>query len=215
MIKFLIGSISVISVYIIFSVGLGWLWKIGSFENSENINQVLINLSYSYIAGLIFYLLTSTIPRYFTKQKITPIVDRKINEIYENIESCIQSFKKTEMKDLIISSNIDTITQMIESENILGKSYFSQMMLTDITNLEFIKSKKEIIYDLISDILSYKEYLSDEQLTNLENIRSSETFHLLKMSHHPLSEKIYSSKEFEEKFAFNLNNIIESIKAVK
>ena len=43
--------------YIILTVGLGWFWTIGSFENADRINQVLLNLSYSYIAGWIFYLL--------------------------------------------------------------------------------------------------------------------------------------------------------------
>ena len=215
MIKFFIWAISIISLYIIFTIGLGWFWKIGSFENSENINQVLINLSYSYIAGLIFYLLTSSIPRYYTQQKITPIVNTKIAEIYENIESCIQTFKKTETKNLISSSNPSVITAMIESEDILNTSYYSKIMGFDISNLEFIKTKKDIIHNLINDILTYKEYLSDNQLENLEHIRSSEVFHLLKMNGHPLSNVFYSSKEFKAKFAEHLYKIIDAIKALK
>ncbi len=215
MIKFLIWSISIISLYIIFNVGLGWFCGIGSSENSENINQVLINLSYSYIAGLIFYLLTNSIPRYYTQQKITPIVNTKIAEIYENIESCIQTFKKNETKNLISSSNPNAITTMIESEDILDTSYYSKIMGIDISHLEFIKTKKDVIYNLITDILTYKEYLSDNQLENLEHIRSSEVFHLLKMNGHPLSNVFYSSKEFKAKFAGHLNKIINAIKALK
>ena len=124
MIKFLVWSMSIIDLYIIFKFGLGWFCGIGSSENSENINQVLINLSYSYIAGLIFYLLTNSIPRYYTQQKMTPIVNTKIAEIYENIESCIQTFKKNETKNLISSSNPNAITTMIESEDILDTSYY-------------------------------------------------------------------------------------------
>ena len=91
----------------------------------------------------------------------------------------------------------------------------SKIMGIDISHLEFIKTKKDVIYNLITDILTYKEYLSDNQLENLEHIRSSEDFHLLKMNGHPLSNVFYSSKEFKAKFAGHLNKIINAIKALK
>ncbi len=52
--RYFLWIITGVSLYIIFCVGLGWFWTIGESENYEKINQVLLNLSYSYIAGWFF-----------------------------------------------------------------------------------------------------------------------------------------------------------------
>ena len=47
---------SLAALYVIISVGLGWLPLIGHCVNAERINIVLLNLSYSYVASVLFFL---------------------------------------------------------------------------------------------------------------------------------------------------------------
>ena len=69
--------LTILCLYIITYVGLGYGWAIGCSDNWQRINAVALNLSYSYIAGLIFYLFTSTLPYYFRKTKVAKIIKEK------------------------------------------------------------------------------------------------------------------------------------------
>jgi len=73
---------TLISLYIIFCVGLGWFWTIGFSFDSDKINQILINLSYSYMAGFIFYILVSYLPYRLKTEKLKPVIKLKINDLY-------------------------------------------------------------------------------------------------------------------------------------
>lgn len=68
LINFFLLLVTVICLYTIFSVGLEVIGKIGKSDNYENINNVALNLSYSYIAGLIFYFFISYLPHTQTKK---------------------------------------------------------------------------------------------------------------------------------------------------
>jgi hypothetical protein len=61
--------------------------------------------------------------------------------------------------------------------------------------------------------LSYKEYLTLEQIIYLENIRDSKFFHLLKVnSNNSLGFNYYNSIAFNDAFAKELFAIIEVAK---
>ena len=77
-----ISVITLLALIIILVIGLDiQSLKLGSFTNAQNINSILINLSYSYIAGAFFYFLVTTIPFYLRKRKINLVIKDRINII--------------------------------------------------------------------------------------------------------------------------------------
>ena len=78
--------ITIVCIYAIGYIGLDWFVPLGSAYNPERINTVLINLSYSYIAGLIFYILTTSLPRYVFSHKIRKPLQSKVKTMLGKIE---------------------------------------------------------------------------------------------------------------------------------
>lgn len=60
------------------------LWEIS--DNYQQVNQVIINLSYSYLAGLIFYLLTSCFPYMIKRNKLKKPIIEKLKAIKGKLE---------------------------------------------------------------------------------------------------------------------------------
>ncbi|MFT0256871.1 hypothetical protein ACMSDV_06755 [Bacteroides thetaiotaomicron] len=65
-----ISVITLLALIIILVIGLDiQSLKLGSFTNAQNINSILINLSYSYIAGAFFLLFGNNYTFLFEKKK--------------------------------------------------------------------------------------------------------------------------------------------------
>lgn len=88
--KILLIVLTAISVYVILYVGLGIGYPIGVSDNYEQINEVLENLSYSYLAGCIFYILTVTIPAKVRRHKLDSVLHSKIGVIVGKIRDSKQ-----------------------------------------------------------------------------------------------------------------------------
>ena len=56
-------------------LGIGEPW--GTCQNYERVNNVLLNLSYSYVAGCIFYILTVALPHWNKSRKVQVIIKEK------------------------------------------------------------------------------------------------------------------------------------------
>lgn len=54
---------------------------IGTSDYAEIINDMLVNLSYSYIAAYLFYLMTSRLPVVMRKRKLMPVIQNRVEEI--------------------------------------------------------------------------------------------------------------------------------------
>ncbi len=208
--------ISVLSFYIILSVGLSLFPKIGCSSNSENINQVSLNLSYSYVAGLIFYFFISYIPINLLKRKLRPTLKSKFEDLSNQVCSYIQTFENIDIEIDVKTINFNFIKSVMESKSILDSSYYSKIMALKMNNLEFINSTKESIFNLIDSALVYKEYLDAEEILHLEKIKDSKFFHLLKIKHNNLLGNIYyNSDSFKNEFITELNDIFVSVKKLK
>ncbi|MBK9225086.1 MAG: hypothetical protein IPO23_11590 [Flavobacterium sp.] len=106
-IKLILIIISLICTYIILAVGLKIVPTIYESSNSENINNVSLNLSYSYIAGVIFYFFVTLFPYLILKNKLKPALDLKLIDLKIQITSFIRSFNSVLDIDL---KDIDLIT---------------------------------------------------------------------------------------------------------
>jgi hypothetical protein len=211
--KYLLLIITAICLYIIFCIGLGWFWTIGTATNSENINQVLINLSYSYVAGLIFYILVSYLPNKAKIKKLRPVIKLKISDLYNQINACVQTFEVVENEDIIKSITKEQLKESINKNDMYNNSFYANVVGYNMNNLKFLNATKGNIFEIIESLTGYKEYMETEETLNLEIIRDSTFFHLVKIYEEtPMARIYYSSPQFKSEFIDDLYDIIICIR---
>lgn len=197
------------SGYIILTIGLGWFWTIGSCENADRINQVLLNLSYSYIAGWIFYLLVTYFPEMQRKITLRPAIQLKIEDLRKQINACIQTFAKNEDWHLVDTITREQLVQLITNADMYANSYYASIVGFQQNHLQFLHATRSNVFELIEQILFYKEYLSAKQLLLLEKIQDSTYFHLTKVYENtPLAKIFYSSDKFKNEMVDDLYDVI-------
>ncbi len=108
-INIILVVICIVCCYAIFQIKLDWFWDIGTFKKAEQLNSIIINLSYSYIAGLIMYVLTIALPSYLHKQKINVIIKENINDIGALLHNLLVGFPYS--KDGVCNPDISNIEE--------------------------------------------------------------------------------------------------------
>lgn len=204
----------VISLYIILCVGLEWFWTIGFFENAEKINQVLINLSYSYFAGLFFFLLVTQLPYIYKKEKFKPVINEKVKNINSQIFACVQTFERVEIAQNINITK-DELSEIINKTGMYENSFYAIVAGYQMNNFQFLVSTREQILGIISSIKDYKEYINEEKIINIEKIKDSSFLHLI--SHYedsPAAQVNYSSNIFRTVLIDELYLVITYLQAI-
>lgn len=214
--KIFLIAITLISLYIVLCIGLDWFWKIGNSENADKINIVLINLSYSYIAGFIFYILVSYLPFRLKTEKLKPVVKLKIDNLYNQINACAQTFEANEIPDIIQSITKDQLKGLVNKKGMYNNSFYGDQVGYEMNNLKFLNLTKCNTFEIIDSLLDYKEYLKTRQVLNIEKIRDSDFFLLVKFyEDSPTAKEYYSSTQFKEEISKDLFEIIEIIRELK
>lgn len=201
--------LTVFSAYIICAVGLGWFWLIGNCDNAERINEVLINLSYSYVAGLIFYVLVTYLPKLQAKKTITPVLKFKIINLKKEINACIQTFGTNEDEKLVDNITKEQLSQLINQADMYSNSFYANMVGYQQNNFQFLNATRSNVYAIMGQLIEYKEYMSTEQLIDIEKIRDSTFFHLTKVYEDtPIAKLYYTSNDFKEVMVKELYDVI-------
>lgn len=160
---FILLAITGLSLYILFCVGLGWFWTIGSSTNYERINQVLLNLSYSYIAGLIFYILIEYIPKNIAAKKAFTIWESQLVNIYLHMSEIVAEIKlianiTKEDKDIILSDLKDIVKYKPQYKKLY---YKSTTFINKIPNKDKTKGVFEFHADLYEAGVYIKKHISE------------------------------------------------------
>lgn len=142
-------------------------------ETACGITDILYVLSSSYMAGLIFYLLTVRIP-YITRRKI----------IRKHIQEVLRYLKDSFYDAFASSFGADWY-----SSEEFGENFYVRFLNDEIPN----PSAKQYLFDYVAQIdrylysaLSYPEYLYDDELEALYGILNSRTLSKIR---HSFSEK--------------------------
>ena len=216
MIKSILLITTLISLYIIFCVGLDWFWTIGSSSNADKINQILINISYSYIAGLIFFCLVSYLPHRLKIEKFKPIIHSKIDDLYNQINACIQTFETVEINNVIESITFEELQEVINNNDMYNKSFYAISAGYQMNNFKFLSLTTKRVFVIINSLLEYKEYMTIEQILNIEKIKENSFFHLVgTYEETPAAKRNYSSQQFKNAVIDELFNIIRYIKSIR
>lgn len=120
-------------------------------------NSIILNLSFSYIAASIFQLLVVYLPQQKRKKAIRPYLDRQISYIIEHIRLAKISVQRITFntKELNKDEYIKTFC-----ERDLFENYPLSQKISIYDKLIELRSQ---INSSVDSILSYREYLEDEQ----------------------------------------------------
>ena len=167
------------SIYAICNIELDWFWSIPVKYNPENINRVLLNLSYSYLAGYLFYLLVTEIPYWQRKRRFRKTISHKYDDIRLQIESNIQAF------DTIKYYHLNKITRnelrkIVTKRDLTDNTFYANECEITQSILDFTNRSKEKVEEIAYELLNvYKDYLSDNEIETIENIIHSSYFNLI------------------------------------
>ncbi len=175
----LIG-LAIVSIFLILIIGLEakFLWtELDDPNLADNINKVLLNISYSYITGFLVYLLTVLLPHALRRKKIKSILETKFETIKSKINASVMSIYLIEAEEKTIPAK-DLFIKEFVAQNITDKKYKLKTGL-DLTLFESLVKERKDIERKISEIIEYHNYLSTDSLTLIERIRDSEYFSTL------------------------------------
>lgn len=174
----ILAILTAISVYVIIYVGLGIGWSIGTSDNYERINKVLETLSYSYLAGCIFYILTSTVPNYYKRRKLKPTIQSKLKLILGKLEeSKKQAFP---LEDYNKTHTNEEYIERMRNTPLSSMCALEPLVYHGVTVGAIMKHLKEAAMIEISDVLRYQEYMTEEQVIVVASLTNSAYFYILK-----------------------------------
>ena len=199
---------TILCLYVIGCVELDIFPRLGFCQKANEINSIGLNLSYSVIAGWIFYLMTTYFPYRSLKHKLSPIVNGRIKDLCKQIEACVHTFS-IENSDVINSITKERLLDLIQAKGIYSQSCLAEQVGYKMDNLQFLVETRRNCFDIIEKLVPYMEYLTDEQVVAIEKIRDSSYFHLTKnYENSPDTQKYYNSEDFKNELSKQLYDVI-------
>nr|WP_320058803.1 hypothetical protein [uncultured Bacteroides sp.] len=177
--------ITILALIIIVVIGLDVQnLKWGSSANAQGINSILINLSYSYIAGAIFYFLVTTIPFYLRRKKINIVIKDRLNIISASTQTIIFAYDPSSINftlEQIEKIDLDRINEeellnLFKRSTVFDISNVARQILPQANTTIFftVKQSLQVIDKAIEETVSnYSDYLSEEQIILLNNVKNS------------------------------------------
>ena len=186
-------------------------WRpLGEAVRYEEINEIILNLSYSYLAAYIFYIVVEWLPSLKRKSVIKSYIKYHISKIREHISIC---------------TNIQYRFAYLGQENkpyIGYKPYKSRKVFVrefgakELHGLELLESSRAQIKIFVESALFFQEYLSEKELDNLLKIKESL---FMKESIRPIEYTIDEQRteipNNQRDMARSIYDIYELIKAIE
>lgn len=210
---FYVIVIAIICIYAIIQIEFECAYWVCYSEQADKYNRVISNLSYSYLAAVIFYLLTVTMPNWKMKFKIKKALDGKINSIRSSYKACVDCVLP------MYDNPKDEISKEEVIKNFKAISYKDACRFSLVNSnesiLDFINRNHQYIVHLSEELLEYKPWLSAETIAQLEDIRNSRLPGFILM----MSKFTFDNPEDELKmraqlaeYVYNLWDLSKSIK---
>lgn len=168
---YLVGLLAFVCLYAIFQIKFDFTFWIGYSDKAEAWNEIITNLSYSYLAGFIFYLLTVTLPHAKMRGKVKKALEGKVSQIVTNYWACIESVVPLP-KGLTRNLTKEDVVKMFKEASSLQLCRLSSIGV-NVSVAEYIKVKHKENKKLATEILEYKSWLSSETIAQIEIIRNA------------------------------------------
>lgn len=161
------------AMWAILSIEMEWIPKIpcGLSETAANgWNRAFLALAYSYIAGAVIYGMTVKYPYYRNKQRLTPIIKVKVENIGVQFSYMNLEFRESNNPRV---TDIEAVMALFNNKRWREKcSMPEHLMCKDVTDA-FVSDYMELVRMVGLLINDYKDYLDSRQLLYLEAIRGS------------------------------------------
>lgn len=138
-----------------------------SVENIKGINDILLNLSYGYIAGVIMYFFTVVIPRKNLRKKQMSLLYDYIDDFYRQSMYLYSKFCAG------VFDNDDSVIKYRNNYVEIAK-YIPQVRHSNKARYDCLLKISELKTSFILTIIHYKEYFSDSQFVLFSKIRRVE-----------------------------------------
>lgn len=169
-------AILAIQLKVVPTINVGW-----EAETTKSVNDVLLNLSYSYIAALVFYELTTRLTAYRRKKKLLPVMQKRVEQIgrsgiyYILLEFARKSGFKADYKSSYNTAKILESKQLFEEMPFFYEAYGVKK-----TYLAHVMDEGLKIKEMVSNLLvKYKDEMTVEQILLLEDIPDMYIFRLV------------------------------------
>lgn len=134
-------------------------------DSAKNLNTVMENLSYSYLAGLIMFFLTVTIPDYKRKMAYKSVINNVIESYYGGILVLFYMFYVAK-KDIVDIEDDESIKYYKEGSD--KNAWTSLERIANVPDPVLINNRfREIAIitdNFFKEIIPYEGFLSNEQL---------------------------------------------------
>lgn len=168
-VKLMILLVVIACMYAILTIKLNLFWHIGVSEKAEGINEIILNLSYSVLAAVIFYIFIDVLPFYAKKKKVRQILLTMIKGLRSDIEKAKNAIYLPPFTGLARTQNefiSDFENKDMMDAYCLGIYGFKNLK-------EFFDHNKGQIRSTIHGLLGYSEFLTDKEIKTLADINSS------------------------------------------
>lgn len=173
---FLASLITIVAIKLNFVIGMS--------DYAEIINDMLVNLSYSYIAAYLFYLMTSRLPVVMRKRKIMPVIQNRVEEIgrrsiyYVLLEFSRNSELNADYKH--IEGTKDVLASKIWTDEMPA---VQRQFGVRIDYLNYVRHQCDDLKERVAVVLDrYKDEMTEEQITALEELTGLYIFRLVELS---------------------------------
>ena len=207
LIKILIWTIAAGCFYVILHVNLGIFWAVMDLEKGDEINTILVNLAYSYLAGLIFYLLTTVLPQQARRRRVRKVLQERIYVIYGRLEDSKKAV-------LDVNEYMDVNNKYLQDNEFVNKIQSVALNsskpnpLWSGTIADYMRTQKDEIIKETELLMLNQEYLTDGELAAILSLRNSNYFDLLKIV------KIYINTDHNVELGKSLVEALKDFKTI-
>ena len=169
---YLVGLLALVCLYAIFQIKFEFAFWIGYSDKAEAWNEIIKNLSYSYLAGFIFYILTVTLPHMKMKGKVKIALESKINTIRTNYKACVESVYPP-LNAMPLSITKEEAVDNFKAVSFYQKCKMGYFQDKDISVVDYIHLKHNENVKRAAELLEYKLWLTSDSIAKIEEIRNS------------------------------------------
>lgn len=208
-----VGAIALICLYAIFQIKFDFAFWLGRSENADKWNEIITNVSYSYLAGFIFFLLTVTLPHVKMRAKVKKALEGKVNQIATNYWACIESVVPFP-KGLTRNQTKEDVVMMFKEASSLQLCRLSSVGI-NVSVAEYIKAKHKENKELATELLEYKSWLSSETIAQIEKIRNANLMSVVISMTNPVLQESLDNEGSRGVLASEVYDMWEVAKGIK
>lgn len=208
--SFCVIFFSIIPIYAILCIKLNFRFTphIGYSTNSDALNDIFLNLSYSYIAASIFFILLTYLPHKIKSHNTKDFINNNINLLNKSLDIMILTLNGNDA-DAKIKINQSKLSELIDF-NYSPDWDSPEMHRTQKYRHQFVSKCASDMLQCISEILEYRDYITENQYKSLLELKGDITLRVLSTEIFP--EMCNKREDAKNAFKISFYNLVIKIR---